>query len=65
MDVRNYANGDSKQGRQLLYIVLVAGGFVAILNYFGNRKKTKLEIEKLNMEIQQMEADNKRQHPNG
>ena len=65
MDVRNYADGKTKQGQQLLFIVLVAGGLITILNYVNNRKKTKLEIEKLNMEISKMEADNKRQHPNG
>jgi len=65
MDVKNYANGDSKQGRQLLFIVLVAGGLITIFNYFSNRKKTKLEVAKLQMEIEKMEAQNKLQHPNG
>lgn len=65
MDVRSYANGNSKEGKQLLFIVLLAGGVITILNYVNNRKKTKLEIEKLNIEIEQMEEQNKKQHPNG
>jgi hypothetical protein len=66
MEVKNYANGDSKQGRQLLYFILVGGGVLTILKYFlSDRKKARLEITKLNMEIEKMEQQNKTQHPNG
>ena len=65
IDVKNYAKADSKNGKQLLFLISVLGGVALIGNFYYNRKKSKLEMQKLNMEIEQMENRNKAQHPNG
>lgn len=65
MNVSSYTNAKSEKGKQLLFLVSVLGSIALIGNFYYNRKKSKLEMEKLNMEIEQMQERNKIQHPKG
>ena len=62
-DIKSYTNGNSKNGKQLLFVILVLSGTFAIINYISTRKKTKLEVAKLQLEIDNLNAQNKKQHP--
>jgi mannitol-specific phosphotransferase system IIBC component len=65
-------NVNSEKSRQLAWIFTVIGGIavgttavITFLKFKSEKKKSKLEIQKLNMEIKQMQERNKAQHPKG
>lgn len=64
-DIKSYTNGNTSQGKQLLFVVLVLSGAFAIVNYISTRKKTKLEVSKLKLEIDNLKKENQQQHSIG
>lgn len=65
VNVTEYAKADSKNGKQLLFIISMLGGIALIGGFIINKRKSNLEVQKLNLEIEKMRRDNARQHPNG
>jgi hypothetical protein len=64
-NVTEYAKADTKNGKQLLFIISILGGIALIGGFIVNKRKSNLEMQKLNLEIEQMRRDNAKQHPNG
>lgn len=64
-NVTEYAKADTKNGKQLLFIISILGGIALIGGFVINKRKSNLEMQKLNLEIEQMRRDNAKQHPNG
>ena len=64
-NVTEYAKADTKNGKQLLFIISILGGIALIGGFIVNKRKSNLEMQKLNLEIDQMRRDNAKQHPNG
>ena len=64
-NVTEYAKADTKNGKQLLFIISILGGIALIGGFIINKRKSNLEMQKLNLEIEQMRRDNAKQHPNG
>ena len=65
-------NVNSEKSKQLAWIFTVIGGIavgttavITFLKFKSEKKKAKLEIEKLNMEIEQMKELDKTQNPKG